>query len=222
MMKETVESKYKKVYFSICGLVLVVIIGIIDHLTGYELSLSLFYLIPIFFVSWKVGRLIGIPVAILSAFTWTVADLLAGKPYQYPFVPYWNFLVRTGLFTAIVWVLEKLRTTLRRERIFARKDFVTQIANWQFFSEIAVRELAKSRRYSRPLSIAYIDLDNFKLVNDSLGHQVGNEVLRSTARVIEDNIRSIDLVARLGGDEFIILFPETGYCPSWSSFPFLP
>jgi len=183
MIKEAVGSKYQKVYFSLAGSVLVIFIGIIDNLTGYELSLSLFYLIPIFLVSWKVGGLISVLLAVLSAFTWTAADLLAGKPYLYAFVPYWNFLIRASLFTAIAWLLTELGLTLRREKIFARKDFITKIANWQFFSEIAKREVAKSRRYNRVLSIAYIDIDNFKVVNDSLGHQVGNEVLSSTARV---------------------------------------
>lgn len=211
MTEKTFESKYQKVYLCIVGLILVIFIGIIDNLTGYELSLSLFYLIPIFLISWKVGRQAGVPAAILSAFTWTAADLLAGKPYQYVFVPYWNFIIRASLFIIIAWLLAELSARLKKELKFARKDFVTQIANWQFFSEIAERELAKSRRYNRPLGVAYIDIDNFKVVNDSLGHQVGNVVLQSTAKVIENNIRSIDLVARLGGDEFSILLPETGY-----------
>jgi diguanylate cyclase (GGDEF)-like protein len=66
-------------------------------------------------------------------------------------------------------------------------------------------------RYRRPLSIAYLDCDNFKWVNDSLGHAEGNRLLRILASGLEKNVRRTDFAARLGGDEFALLLPETDY-----------
>jgi diguanylate cyclase (GGDEF)-like protein len=74
---------------------------------------------------------------------------------------------------------------------------------------IAPCEIARATRYPRPLTILYIDLDNFKSVNDHLGHVTGDGVLKSVAHTITRSIRTIDSVARLGGDEFTVLLPET-------------
>jgi diguanylate cyclase (GGDEF)-like protein/PAS domain S-box-containing protein len=109
---------------------------------------------------------------------------------------------------------EKLRTALENEKNVSRVDFLTQIANRRAFSEILDLEIKRSRRYRRPLALAYIDLDNFKQVNDRLGHETGDELLRLTAQTIRANIRSTDTVARLGGDEFALLLPETDQQPA--------
>jgi len=79
----------------------------------------------------------------------------------------------------------------------------------RFFAELVDLEIARSRRYRHPLSIAYLDLDNFKTVNDRFGHSVGDKVLHITVQNTRHLLRKIDVVARLGGDEFAILLPET-------------
>lgn len=71
------------------------------------------------------------------------------------------------------------------------------------------QELERSRRTGRPMTVAYIDLDDFKGVNDRLGHPAGDDLLRRIAASLTKSIRRIDVVARLGGDEFTILLPET-------------
>jgi diguanylate cyclase (GGDEF)-like protein/PAS domain S-box-containing protein len=105
---------------------------------------------------------------------------------------------------------EKLRIALENEKNLARLDFLTQIPNRRAFSEILQAETARSRRYKRPLTLAYIDLDHFKQINDQLGHEIGDELLRLIARTIQDNVRATDTISRLGGDEFALLLPETG------------
>ncbi len=70
-------------------------------------------------------------------------------------------------------------------------------------------ELSRARRYGHTLTMSYIDLDNFKYINDHFGHNVGDVVLRLVGQTILRNLRSSDTVARLGGDEFAVLFPET-------------
>jgi PAS domain S-box-containing protein len=109
---------------------------------------------------------------------------------------------------------EKLRAALENEKNLSRLDFLTQIPNRRAFSEILQTEAMRSRRYKRPLSIAYIDLDNFKQVNDQLGHETGDELLRLVAQTIFTNIRGTDTVSRLGGDEFALLLPETAKDPA--------
>jgi diguanylate cyclase (GGDEF)-like protein len=71
-------------------------------------------------------------------------------------------------------------------------------------------EINRARRYEHPLTVVYIDLDNFKKINDLYGHITGDNLLRLVADTVKNNIRLTDTVARLGGDEFAILLPETG------------
>jgi diguanylate cyclase (GGDEF)-like protein len=106
-------------------------------------------------------------------------------------------------------VQEQLEALLEKERALSRLDPLTGLANRRAFYEILEAEKQRCSRYQRPFSLAYIDLDNFKRVNDTRGHSVGDFVLTTVADLIRSNMRATDTVARLGGDEFAILLPET-------------
>jgi PAS domain S-box/diguanylate cyclase (GGDEF) domain len=88
-------------------------------------------------------------------------------------------------------------------------DELTGISNRRYFFDNANRELFRSKRTSRPLSIIMLDIDHFKSVNDTYGHAVGDNVLKKIAARISSNLRSLDIYARYGGEEFIICLPET-------------
>ncbi|HEX7319334.1 MAG TPA: sensor domain-containing diguanylate cyclase [bacterium] len=88
-------------------------------------------------------------------------------------------------------------------------DSLTHIANRRHFDLMLDSEMRKARGYSRPLSLAMVDLDNFKSFNDRNGHQAGDLTLVALARTLKDNVRDTDFVARYGGEEFVIIFPET-------------
>jgi diguanylate cyclase (GGDEF)-like protein/PAS domain S-box-containing protein len=90
-------------------------------------------------------------------------------------------------------------------------DSLTGLYNQRHFLAVLERELERAKRYRRPLSLACIDLDNFKQVNDALGHLEGNTALRFTARAIQQQLRETDLAFRYGGDEFMVLLPEAGH-----------
>jgi diguanylate cyclase (GGDEF)-like protein/PAS domain S-box-containing protein len=104
---------------------------------------------------------------------------------------------------------ERLRKALVRERQMARHDSLTGAYNIRAFFEIAEAELLRAKRYSTHYSLAYFDLDNFKSINDRLGHAAGDDLLVSVVRAVQGAIRKIDVLARLGGDEFALLMPHT-------------
>jgi diguanylate cyclase (GGDEF)-like protein len=199
-----------KLFFIIIGLILVILVGIVDYVTGYEITFSIFYLIPVAMVSWYAGRRYGILISFASAISWFLADIMAGHPYSQPLITYWNTSVSLGFFLVVTFILSQLRAELKRERKLAQTDFLTGIANSGYFTELLTWEINRCRRYKNPLTLAYIDCDNFKAVNDQLGHHAGNHLLCLVADTIKSTIRITDMVARLGGDEFAILFPETG------------
>jgi diguanylate cyclase len=91
----------------------------------------------------------------------------------------------------------------------AARDSLTGMYNRRHFNDLLTQIFAESSRYGSDLSCMMIDLDNFKEVNDTLGHQAGDDLLRLTASVIERSIRDADVAVRYGGDEFIVLLPQT-------------
>jgi len=195
-------------FWCILSIVIIVLLGFIDFLTGYELSLSLFYLAPIAAVSWFVGRRLGLMISIVGAITWFIADFATGHVYLPPFIIVWNTLIRFGFFVIVSLLLDSLRASYQKEQELARTDHTTGIANSRHFYELAQMEIDRSRRFGHQFAVAYIDFDNFKAVNDRLGHAYGDEVLRVVSKSAQRLLRSTDLIARLGGDEFTILLTE--------------
>ena len=112
--------------------------------------------------------------------------------------------------TAMIFVvlLSRLKQSLAREARLARRDSLTKLANRTAFYETVEAEMLRYKRFGHPLSIAYIDLDNFKNLNDMLGHRTGDNALRVVAEIIRSALRSTDVPARLGGDEFAVMLTE--------------
>jgi len=189
---------------------LLLAIAVADYLSGYEVQISVVYLIPIFFAATRVGRRVGMAFAICSSVAGVGSDLLAGLRYSSWLVLVIVFVLRTALFLVFVEVVTALRHALDREKESARTDPLTGVSNRRHFLELTGSALAFARRYRRPMTIAYLDLDNFKQVNDQFGHQAGDEVLRAVAHTVRSRLRTTDIVGRLGGDEFAICLPETG------------
>lgn len=191
------------------GVAIIGVIGILDFLTGYEFSFSLFYVIPISLMTWLMGQGAGVMASIASAFVWLGADLASGHPYSHPFIPVWNSLIRLSFFFIITVLFSKVRSAMKREEELARIDNLTGAVNSRQFLELIQMEIDRQQRYGSPFSLAYIDLDNFKSVNDQFGHPAGDQVLRTFVGYAKKNLRKTDVIARLGGDEFALLLPET-------------
>ena len=129
-----------------------------------------------------------------------------------------------GAVAVLIVVLSHFNSRLRRRVFNASFDMALQAARMKAMSQtdaltggfnrhhieaMLVTELARAARFERPLSLLMFDLDNFKIVNDTLGHGAGDEVLQAVHQVASAELREIDTLARFGGDEFLILLPET-------------
>jgi len=104
---------------------------------------------------------------------------------------------------------QKLKIALAREKLLSNTDVLTGLYNRRHFFEIAANEFYAAVRYQHPLTIILFDVDDFKQVNDNLGHAAGDKALEHVALAAASQLRKIDVLARYGGDEFIILLPQT-------------
>lgn len=191
------------------GFFLIVVLGLLDFLTGYEASFSLFYLLPISLVVWFVGKRLGITASIVSATVWLIADFLSGHHYSHAIIYFWNTAIRFGFFIIVTLLLTELKKALEHEKNLSRIDRLTGATSADFFYDLLQAEINRFQRYKHPFTVAYVDLDNFKNVNDQFGHNMGDIVLRTVVSHTKNELRKTDIVARLGGDEFAMLFPET-------------
>lgn len=193
------------------AVVLIAVIGVADLLTGFDISVGLFYLLPVFIAAWYGGRMAGLAVAGLSSVAWLLANLFTARGAELPsLVMVWNAGTRLGFFAIVSYLLSRLRGAFERERALARTDHLTGVANSLAFTEALAAELERARRYGHPVSLIYLDLDNFKAVNDRQGHGAGDRLLARVGRLLRESLRASDVVGRLGGDEFALLLPETG------------
>lgn len=196
-------------YISIVCLLMVVFLGATNYIIGVQIVLPTFYLVPISVVTWYVGNKAGKALTILISIIWLTIDPLIRTIHSSLYF-YWNVLGRAGLFLIYIYILSLLKDSWIRENELAREDPLTGVANRRYFFEVLENEIIKAQRYKHPITIGYLDVDDFKLINDSLGHVIGDKLLCMVAQTIQGELRRTDVVARLGGDEFAILLPETG------------
>jgi len=156
-----------------------------------------------------VNRKSAIYLSLFSMMIWYISNTLAGQTYTQPVIGYWNAVVRLGFFLITTFLLARMKESLEHERELSRTDPNTGLLNSRAFYQLAEVELQRARRYERPYTVAYLDIDQFKQTNDRYGHLVGDMVLRVVASTLRTHLRQTDLLARLGGDEFVILLPET-------------
>ncbi len=187
---------------------IVFVLGFIDYLTGFELSFSFFYLIPVTMIAWAVGRNQGLTFSVLSASVWLTSNILSGQSFSNIFIGVWNTLIRFGFYSVVTILISELRHALEEERLLANTDPLTGALNRRSFNEVAEKRMIISEVNRHPYTMVYIDLDNFKTVNDVLGHAVGDLVLKMVVDIIQKQIRNTDFLARLGGDEFAILLTD--------------
>jgi len=198
-------EKVGKPFWVVNGVILFCVIAYLDYITGAHISLSLFYLLPIFTFAWGIKGNAGVYAAIFSAALWLWIDLMNPDEDVTLILSLWNGIVRLGFFLLPVYMLKNLE----KEIAYARTDYLTNAINSRYFRYLLENEIERSARYHHPFSIAFIDLDDFKIINDTFGHTFGDDILKSIVNAIKNNLRKTDIIARMGGDEFAVLLPET-------------
>ena len=152
-----------------------------DVYTGPGVDVTLLYLGPIGFGTFFAGLGPGIGLALLAAVCGVESSRLSGE-HLAPQVLTWNAAQQLGVFLLLAVVLDAFKKRLLHEQQAARTDPLTSLSNRRAFVEAAWLELERGRRHGRPLSLLYIDCDDFKLVNDRLGHVAGDAVLSAVGR----------------------------------------
>ena len=167
-----------------------------DRTTGANASLLALYAIPVALVGWRFGRPRGLAMAAVAGAGWAVAHGTSGGLAGELLV--WNALNRLAVFAFIAFATD----LLARWSFLADTDPLTGLLNRRAFVDRLRKAALRARRLETPLAIAFLDLDDFKAVNDRFGHAAGDATLVQTARALEATIRAGDVAARLGGDEF--------------------
>ena len=179
-----------------------------DH-TPPDIRLGILYVVPVVLVTWTDGLALGLGFAALTIVLREVVawqQLPQGTPTLWRVVNAASYVVVVGVAMA---GLQRLRHIQQQLSQLATNDPLTGLVNARAFAARLTQELERNRRYPRPLALMYLDLDDFKVINDSHGHQTGDAVLRLVADAMRSSVRQADIVGRLGGDEFAVLMPET-------------
>jgi diguanylate cyclase (GGDEF)-like protein len=194
-------------------------LAIFDYWSGPDFGFSLFYLVPIGVAAWRLSGSLPIVLAVASAACWLAADL----PYHgATMFSLWNGFTRLAMYLAFALLTQRVRrnrddlaslnrqleSLLRHERELARTDPLTGLPNRRLFDDALRRAVARNRRDGKPVAIGVFDLDHFKRLNDTRGHAVGDDALRSVAAALTSVVRAGDVAARLGGDEFAVVFHD--------------
>jgi diguanylate cyclase (GGDEF)-like protein len=205
----TAVEKWNRSLSMVLAFGTIAIVGVLGYITGSEISLSPLYLITIAVIAWKGGRWFGIAGAAVTAAVWAMASVTAGQHYSGIHIMVWNAVARFLTYSVMALLVASLKKSVAHLEEISRTDPLTGAANSRAFIEMLEGEIERSRRYQRPFTLSYLDLDNFKSVNDALGHAMGDALLRTVVTTIRSQMRATDVVARLGGDEFALLLPES-------------
>jgi diguanylate cyclase (GGDEF)-like protein len=200
-------GRRSRVFVSVVTLALTGVAITARYFVPPRFSVAFVFLVPISFATWFLSWVAGSMIALAGALFLFYFDLrftdsgLAGAR--------WNGFINVVVATTFIYIFAELRALYMRQIDLSRRDPLTGQLNRRAFIEMVVLESHRMARHRRPLTIAYVDVDDFKLINDRYGHAAGDEFLRGLGRNIATRLRITDCLARVGGDEFAILLPET-------------
>ena len=179
--------------------------AVVDDTLGDRWSLGLFYYLPVAFAAWRLGRVAGLAASALAALAWSGLAAGVHDVQPMPLALMWGFVSRALSFGVAAVLVSEMRTLFERERTLGRHCHLTGALSGRAFRDVLDQAVARAGRNGRSLALAYLDLDDFKLVNDRFGHPEGDARLVALSDAIAGAIGPGDHVARTGGDEFVVL-----------------
>ncbi len=185
------------------------VVAFADSLTGDEFPLIVCYLPSIMVICWVGQPTLSASLATGCSTWWLIDDFVILGHGTITNAELWTAATHFVFFQVVIGVLIRLHAALEREKALACTDGLTGLANSREFRDQANRELNRAQRICAPVSVVYLDCDNFKQVNDTRGHCEGDRLLKEVGTAMREGIRATDVAARMGGDEFAILMPST-------------
>lgn len=200
----------EKTILKIVAVFSVFLIGYLHYFVGPLFEFHLFFFIPIIIASWFISQFFSYLILMLVIALWTLGDylIIKGTTNLFPFV--FNAIMHALIIIYLNYLLGYIRQLLIKESQLAREDSLTKIPNRRGFYEYGETAFSTANRLQLPITSIFIDLDEFKSINDTYGHKIGDQVLYETAQTIKESIRKTDVVGRLGGDEFCIILLNVG------------
>ncbi len=207
------KSKYGNIINNIETVGFILIFTIVIYVCGsYESEYKFLYLFIIITTTIQSGMKKGLTVSFVSSAIILAMDLIM-IPDVAVNIYFENDLILAGIFVLTAWPLgfyvkiesEHIKHLENQVNI----DGLTEVYNHRYFHDELRKKIIKGKMDNKPVSMIFIDIDNFKHYNDLYGHQKGDIILREMSTVIRDNVREDDVVARYGGEEFAIILPRT-------------
>lgn len=186
---------------------LIHLIARLHYITGFAYEFNSFYVLPLLASAWWLDNATCVCITLFCLADWAYTDIMLGGGQSEPLPLLCNTVTRAMTISCVTVLLKRLRHALQQEWENSRKDQLTGLCNRRLYYELGATVLEIARRQSLPVTLAFMDLDRFKEVNDTLGHAVGDDLLRTVSAVMQDHFRSEDVLARLGGDEFAAIMP---------------
>jgi diguanylate cyclase (GGDEF)-like protein len=210
LMEQQSQKPVVRLLAWLLSLALIALLGLLRISTDAQFLFASAAVLPVMALAWIGGRPAGNVLSALAASMWFVADLTSSNapPVHVLLV---NAVTQLAVYNLVVYLVTEIRTMLARERDISSHDALTGLLNRRAFLDFGEAEAQRLLRYGHSVALAFLDLDDFKRLNDQAGHQAGDEALKATAAALTATTRSTDHVVRIGGDEFVVLLPEITY-----------
>ncbi|WP_151633070.1 GGDEF domain-containing protein [Noviherbaspirillum aerium] len=211
-------SKNRALALSLIGFAM---IALLDVTTTYHVSFLLLHLLPILFVTWYAGATWGVVLSLSMTIVQMCSSIYDGVGDSASINWYLDIASDLGAALLLVWMQSRLKKSFDHVNRLARHDRLTECLNRTGFYDALESEFNRAKRYPTRFSLIYFDCDNFKQVNDTLGHHVGDKLLARVGVILRGHVRQVDSVSRLGGDEFAILLPEAAQTAAYQTITHL-